>query len=192
MRNIGPSPSTNLYLVGFMGTGKTTVGRMLAQRLRMTHMDSDTEIERFAGKTIGRIFDEDGEAAFRRLEREFITSRHPKRSCIVSCGGGIVMQEGMIDELRSRGVVICLTAHPETILRRTQGNANRPLLNVGDPLARIREMLDRREPLYRAAGTQVLTDCRPMTEIVAHVQRVFLREAREFEAKKPASGNDGR
>jgi shikimate kinase len=180
MSNAASSPGLNLYLVGFMGTGKTTVGRMLAQRLRMSHLDSDAEIERLRGQTIGAIFDQEGEGAFRRLERDFIRSGHPAERCVVSCGGGLILPDGMLDELRARGVVVCLTALPETILRRTQGNANRPLLNVDEPLERIREMLARRETVYRAAGTQILTDCRPMSEIVAHVQRVYLREAREF------------
>lgn len=180
MGEIATGPRVNLYLVGFMGTGKTTVGRLVAQRLGMTMVDSDTEIEKRAGIAIAEIFDQAGEASFRRMEREFIASGHASEGCVVSCGGGILMQEGMVQELRRRGVVICLTARPETILKRTQANKNRPLLNVDDPLARIREMLERREPLYREAGTQVLTDFRPLPEIVAHVQRVYLREAREF------------
>jgi shikimate kinase len=188
MSDSGPLPQVNLYLVGFMGTGKTTVGRALAQRLRMTHLDSDAEIERRAGRPIARIFESDGEAAFRAMEREFVVSGHAAAGCVVSCGGGMVVPEGMGAELRSRGVVVCLTAHPETIWRRTQGNTNRPLLDVADPLARIREMLERREPAYRAAGTQVLTDSRPMAEIVAHVQRIYLREAREFRAARARAG----
>ncbi|HEX9785943.1 MAG TPA: shikimate kinase [Opitutaceae bacterium] len=182
MQSPRPTPQVNLYLVGFMGTGKTTVGRALAQRLHMTFIDVDTEIERLAGMSISDIFDREGEAAFRRRERDFITVGHPATGCIISCGGGLILQEGMIAELRKRGVVISLTASVETILRRTASNQNRPLLNVPDPAARVREMLLRREPLYREAGTQVLTDFRPLVEIIAHVQRVYLREAREFAA----------
>jgi shikimate kinase len=96
------------------------------------------------------------------------------------------MQEGLVELLRQRGVVVCLTARPETILARTQTNKTRPLLNVEDPLARITELLAQREPVYRRAGTQVLTDQRPLPEIVAHVQRVYLREAREFHPGTPA------
>jgi shikimate kinase len=181
-----PVAKVNLYLVGFMGTGKTTVGRALAQRLGMRLIDSDAEIERRAGMPIAEIFATRGEAAFRELEREFIESGHPAEGCIVSCGGGLVLQDGMIPRLRQQGVVICLTARPETILARTQTHKTRPLLDAPDPLARITELLALREPVYRAAGTQVLTDQRPLGEIVAHVQRVYLREAREFRPQTPA------
>jgi shikimate kinase len=180
-----PFPKINLYLVGFMGTGKSTVGRVLAQRLGMRILDSDAEIERRAGTTIADIFATRGEAAFRDLERDFIENGHPAEGCIVSCGGGLVLQEGMVERLRRHGVVVCLTARPETILARTQTHKTRPLLNVEDPLGRITELLAVREPIYRTAGTQVLTDHRPLGEIVAHVQRVYLREAREFRSRAP-------
>lgn len=181
----GSSPNAaavNLYLVGFMGTGKSTVGRLVAQRLGMTALDSDHEIERRAGTTIATIFETQGEAAFRRMEREFIESGHPPTGQVVSCGGGLVLQDGMVETLRRRGVVIVLTATPETILRRTESNRNRPLLNVENPRERIQAMLEAREPVYRVAGTQVLTDFRSLSEIVGHVQRVYQREAREFRA----------
>jgi shikimate kinase len=176
--------AVNLYLVGFMGTGKTTVGRLVAHRLGMKLIDSDVAIEERAGKPISRIFDDEGEQTFRRYEREFVEGGHPYTGCVVSCGGGLVMQDGLSEMLRERGVVICLTALPETILERTHGNRNRPLLNVDSPLERIREILEHRMPVYRAVGTEIMTDGRPVSEIAAHVQRVYQREARGF---KPAS-----
>lgn len=185
MHDTRPAPQVNLYLVGFMGTGKTTVGRALAARLHLQLIDVDAEIERRAGVTIPEIFRTQGEAAFRALEREFIETGHPAGGCVVSCGGGLVVQPGMIEALRRRGVVVCLTARPETILARTQSNKNRPLLDAEDPLARIRDLLEQREPAYRAAGTQVLTDLRPLPEVVAHVQRIYQREAREW---RPPAG----
>src|SRR4051812_7704562 len=88
-------PATNLYLVGFMGTGKSTVGRQVARQLGFQFLDSDHEIERLQGKPVARIFAEEGEAKFRTLEREFIERGHPADRCIVACGGGLVVPPGM-------------------------------------------------------------------------------------------------
>ena len=104
----------NLYLVGFMGTGKTTVGRSVAHRLGFKCVDSDHEIERGAGKPISRIFAEEGEAHFRALERRFIEEGHAAQRLVVACGGGLVVQPGMLELLSSRGVVVCLHASIET------------------------------------------------------------------------------
>ena len=171
----------NLYIAGFMGTGKSTVARVLANRLGMVWLDSDVQIEREQEKPVSEIFAQDGEEAFRKLERNFIESGHPVRGAIVSCGGGLVTQPGMVAQLKSKGVVVCLIASPETIYERTKSNRNRPLLNVADPLERIGAMLSEREPIYRTAGTQILTDHRALIEVAMHVSRVYLREAREFD-----------
>ena len=174
------SGDVNLYLVGFMGTGKTTIGRVLAYRLGFGLLDSDHEIERQQGKSVPQIFADDGEPAFRRMERDFVDGGHPTTRTVVACGGGLVIQPGMLDALKTRGVVVCLHASLETILRRTQGNKNRPLLDVEDPMERIRMLYAAREPIYRQAGTVILTDGRSMNEIVQHVMRTYRREAAEF------------
>src|SRR5436190_14482731 len=109
----------NLYLVGFMGTGKSTVGRAVAQKLGFELLDSDHEIERECGKTIAEIFAAEGEALFRTRERKFIEQGHPATRTVVSCGGGLVVQPGMLPVLQDKGVVICLHAAIETILART-------------------------------------------------------------------------
>jgi len=170
----------NLYLVGFMGTGKSTVGRAVAPRIGFRWIDSDHEIERVQGRTVPEIFQQAGEAAFRAMEREFIERGHPATRTIVSCGGGLVAQPGMLGELLGRGVVVCLHASLETVLERTSQRQNRPLLEVEDPFARIRELYAAREPVYRRAGSLVLTDGRSLPDIVAHVTRVWRREAAEF------------
>ncbi len=167
----------NLYLVGFMGTGKSTVGRLVAQRLGFRLLDSDQEIEQQQGRTIADIFARDGEPAFRALERTFVEGGHPATRAVVACGGGLVVQPGMADELRRRGVVVCLHASLATILDRTSRHKHRPLLNVEDPAERIRALYAVREPVYRNAGTVILTDARPLGEVVAHVLRVWRREA---------------
>ncbi len=172
-------PSPNLYLVGFMGTGKSTIGRAVAYRLKYGFWDSDHEIEKREGTTVAEIFAAKGEDSFRRLEREFIESGHDAQSSVVACGGGLVVQEGMLDRLMSRGVVICLHASLETILQRTSTNRNRPLLHVDDPMARLRELYTKREPIYRKAGVVILTDQRPTSDIISHVMRVYRREVAE-------------
>jgi shikimate kinase len=170
----------NLYLVGFMGTGKTTVGRAAAQRLGFACLDSDHEIERSSGRTVAEIFAGEGEPAFRAREREFIEQGHPAERVVVACGGGLVIQPGMGEQLRSRGVVVCLHASIETILARTGRQNHRPLLAGGDPEERLRALFSERESIYRGAGTLILTDGRPLREIAAHVIRVWHREAAEF------------
>jgi shikimate kinase len=174
------SSDVNLYIVGFMGTGKTTVGRSVAQRLGFECIDTDHEIETLTGRTIPEIFATDGEAAFRKMERDFIDSDSRQTRTVVACGGGLVIEPGMAEKLRSRGVVVCLHASIETILARTSRNRNRPLLEVGDPDAQARALFAKREPIYRSVGTLILTDSRPLGDIVAHVIRVWKRESSDY------------
>ena len=177
---LGAQMDTNLYLVGFMGTGKSTVGRQVARQVGFEFLDSDHEIERLQGQPVSKIFAERGEAAFRAMEREFIEGGHPAKKCVISCGGGLVVPPGMLELLRSRGVVICMHAPIETILQRTMHASHRPLLQVENPEQRLRELYAQREELYRRTGTMVLTDKRPLREIVAHVLRVYRQEAAQF------------
>jgi shikimate kinase len=170
----------NLYLVGFMGTGKTTVGRAVAMKLGFQLLDSDHEIERVQGKTIPDIFAGPGEPAFRAMERDFIDRGHPASRTVVSCGGGLVVQPGMLQLLQEKGVVVCLHASIETILARTARHRNRPLLDVEDPEARVRALFAQREPIYRRAGTMILTDGRPLQDIAGHVLRAWRRDAADF------------
>lgn len=170
----------NLYLVGFMGTGKTTVSRIVAARLGHRWLDSDHEIERLQGRPIAEIFANEGEPAFRKMERDFIEKGHPADRTVVACGGGLVVQEGMLAELQKRGVVVCLHATVETILRRTAGSRQRPLLNVEDPEKRIRDLYTVRDPIYRRSGSVILTDNRPQIDVVQHVLRVYRRDAIDF------------
>ena len=164
-----------------MGTGKTTVGRTVAHRLGFRCIDSDHEIERLSGKPISRIFSEEGEAHFRSLERAFVETGHPPVKVLVACGGGLVVQPGMLGLLKERGVVICLHASIETILSRAgRHGPTRPLLNVEDPDARARALYAEREPIYKSAGTVILTDGRPLSEVAAHVIRVWRRESQDY------------
>ena len=172
-----PVLEPNLYLVGFMGTGKTTIGRAVAHRLQFTLLDSDHEIESQQGKPIPEIFAQEGEAHFRSMERAFIQTGHPGKRCVVACGGGLVVQPGMLSLLKSKGVLICLHASLETILKRTSTNRNRPLLDVENPMDRIKALYAEREPVYKRAGAVILTDHRPASDIISHVLRVYRRES---------------
>jgi shikimate kinase len=182
-----PEPDVNLYLVGFMGTGKTTVGRAVAGRLGFQALDSDHEIERLQGRPVARIFADEGEAAFRAMERRFIEEGHPARGTVVACGGGLVVQPGMLGLLQTKGVVICLHATLDTVLRRTAHARTRPLLDVENPVARIRELYAAREETYKRSGTVILTDFRPLHDIVLHVLRTYRREARDWDRTHPGA-----
>jgi len=169
----------NLILVGFMGTGKTTLGRHLAQTWRRRFIDTDHEIERSARMKITDIFAQKGEAEFRRLERDWVENHMPAGGAIVATGGGLAIPEGMPELLKSKGVVVALFATPETICRRTSASTHRPLLRTENPLERIRELLAIREPAYLKAGISVLTDGRNLPELAQAVERVYRRESRD-------------
>lgn len=172
----------NLYLVGFMGVGKSAIGRKVARELGYRFIDSDNEIEKQAGRKISQIFAEEGEPAFRQMERSFIESGHPDMACVVSTGGGLVVHEGMSDLLKQKGVVVCLFASAETVIERTGRNKKRPLLNVENPEERVRELLAEREPFYMNSGACITTEGRSMTEVVRHVIRSYRAAASEYKA----------
>jgi shikimate kinase len=138
----------NIVLTGFMGTGKTEVGKMLAARLGYVFIDVDSRIEKRAGMKIAEIFSAQGEAAFRDMESAVIRDLSGNERAVISTGGGAVLRQENMDNLRRNGVIVCLSASADAILERTKGCKNRPLLNVEDPLARIREMLAARQPYY--------------------------------------------
>ena len=178
------TPRYNLYLVGFMGVGKSAVGRGVAKLLNYEFIDSDWAIEKTDGRAISKIFEEEGEAAFRAKERAFVEDGHPDEGCVVACGGGLVIPEGMRELLLSKGVVICLFASEETILERTSRNNRRPLLNVEDPADRIRNLLQARMPIYQQISAGIYTDNRSLPDVIQHVARVY---ESEYEARLRAS-----
>lgn len=156
-----------IVLVGFMGTGKTEVGRRLAERLEAEFIDLDAEIEREAGMTIPEIFAREDEAGFRRREREALRGALRRKGAVVSCGGGVVVSPENLDALLQHPRVVCLTAGPETILRRIGDDPNRPLLRAGgEPIHHIRELLAARRELYDRIPVQVATDGFRPSEVV--------------------------
>ena len=144
---------SNLALIGFMGTGKTAVGRVLADRLSMQFIELDALIEQRAGKTIPEIFTQDGEIAFRELEIEATRDVAEKENTVVACGGGVVLNQINIDRLRKHSVIVYLTASPEAILKRTLSDKNeRPLLVAEDKAGEVKKLLEFRQPFYERAA----------------------------------------
>ena len=154
----------NIVLIGFMGTGKSAVGRVLARHTGFRHLDTDAEIERLAEKTIPEIFIEDGEESFRARETALLTALEQADALILSTGGGTPMRPENANLLKRTGTVVWLQVAPEAILARVAHSLHeRPLLAVhqADPLARIKSLLAQREPVYAALADMVLntSDC---------------------------------
>ena len=150
----------NLVLIGYRATGKTTLARHLAQRLSWDWIDADVEIERRAGKSIARIFAEQGEPAFRDLEAAVIADLCGRPQLVVAAGGGAPLREDNRRAMRKAGQVVWLTATPETILSRMTGDATtadrRPNLTNRPPLEEIIQLLGRREPIYRESADLIV------------------------------------
>ena len=141
-----------------MGTGKTAVGKELSRILHMKLIDVDTEIEKSEKMTISEIFKQFGEPRFREIETKMLKKISKNKNAIISTGGGAVLKQENMDILRKEGVIICLTATPETILSRTSTNNYRPLLQVENPLERIKVILDLRKPFYEKADIMINTE----------------------------------
>ena len=150
---------SSIALIGFMGTGKTAVGRALAKKLGKEFFELDLLIEQKAGKTILEIFKGDGEIAFRELEIEVTKEVSEKENAVIACGGGVVLNKINIDRLKNKAIIVYLTASPGVILERiSKGAEERPLLKVANPALTIQKMLRFRKPFYeRAADIKIDT-----------------------------------
>jgi shikimate kinase len=158
MRQYGKDGSMkNISLLGFMGTGKTTIGLGLACALGWDFVDTDSLIEQKMGMSIANIFKEFGEKRFRLEEKEVIAETARKVKQVISTGGGVVLDKENIDCLRNNSVLICLEASPDVIYERVGGDNSRPLLRGPNPLKHIRDLLKAREPYYRCADFYVNT-----------------------------------
>ena len=163
----------NLALIGFMGTGKSCVGRVVANILHFTFLDTDYVIEARAGKAVCDIFAQDGEPAFRQWERRIVEELTRRKETVIATGGGLPMDEANLASLKTHALVICLWASPESIWKRVRGHNHRPLLNEPDPLAKIRQLLAAREPYYRQADVLVNTEMRSVREVALHAVHQF-------------------
>ncbi|SDE43132.1 shikimate kinase [Thermus arciformis] len=165
-----PRPATFVSLTGFMGVGKSRIGKELARALMLHFIDLDRYIERRTGISIPDIFRHLGEEAFRKMEKEAVRELLGKDFLVLSLGGGTFVDPENRKALLGRGPVVALWASPETILERTlRKPGERPLLQVENPLERIRTLLEARRPVYQEAHIHVSTDGRKVEEVVAEI-----------------------
>ena len=170
-------PRGNLVLLGFMGTGKSAVGRRVAALAGASFFEMDAELEQRAGKPISRIFSEDGEPAFRAMEARLAEEWGRKEGAVISCGGGVVLREENLRALETNGLLVCLTARPEVLLERTARSKKRPLLAGEDPQKKIRDLLAARAPAYAKIPVQVDTSDASLDELAAHLLDLWKKPA---------------
>ncbi len=163
----------NIVLIGFMGTGKSVVGRALAQRLRRPFVDVDDRIEQAAGRPIRKIFSAEGEAVFRQMERAMIAEVARGDGQVMATGGAAVLDEANLAALKANGWLVWLTAAPDVILQRIGDPSSRPLLNVDDPKGRLTELLGLRQATYAKADAAVETSARSIQEIVEEIVQLM-------------------
>jgi shikimate kinase len=163
----------NIALIGFMGTGKTSVGRFIAEQLRFAFLDTDELIVSRVGKPITEIFAAQGEPAFRALECQVVEELAKRMQTVISTGGGVPVNPANLASLKTHALVVCLWASPEKIWENVRGQAHRPLLHAPDPQAKIRELLALREPYYRQADVLVNTEMRSAREVAQQIIHQF-------------------
>jgi shikimate kinase len=159
----------NLALVGFMGTGKSSAGRLVADQLRFEFLDTDELIQTQTGRTIADIFARNGEPAFRALEKSLVTELAGRTKTVISTGGGLPTNPENLASLKAHALVVCLWASPEKIWERVRNQSHRPLLHDPDPQLKIRELLKFREPFYRQADVLINTDLRSAREVAQQI-----------------------
>jgi len=159
----------NIVLAGFMGTGKTAVGKELSRILSMRLVDIDHEVEQTEAMAIRDIFLTKGEPYFRECEAEIIRKHAAEKKLIIATGGGTVLREDNLAALRKNGIIFCLTARPETIFARISRNDDRPLLQGDERMGKIRDLLASRTPLYEQAGIMIDTENKTPLQIAEEI-----------------------
>lgn len=165
----------NIVLTGFMGTGKSTVGKIIAEKLKFSFIDMDEHIEKTTGMKISEIFSKFGESRFRDIETEMVKLIIKKRGVVISTGGGVVLRDENISNLKKSGIVFCLTASENTILERVKQCKDRPLLQVNNPQEKIRELLRKRKPFYEKADFIVDTEELSAEEVAEKIIKKYER-----------------
>lgn len=161
---------SNLILVGFMGTGKSAVGKLLAQKLNRTFVDLDRKIEKEAGWNIPQIFAFEGETGFREREARAVREAVEMKDHVIATGGGVMLNEENVRLLKKSGTLVCLTASPDVILRRTTTTLpTRPLLAGHEPRQRVEELLKLRAPFYAQADLTVDTSDKSVEKVAEEI-----------------------
>ena len=155
----------NIALTGFMGCGKTAIGRVVARVAGFEFLDTDQFIEEHVGKSIPRIFEEHGEETFRRYEREVVARLAERENTVIATGGGLLVDAENMDTMKQYAMVFCLWASPESIWRRVKGQSHRPLLNTDDPRQRIIDLLEERKPAYSRSDMLLNTEYRSAKDV---------------------------
>ncbi len=171
--------SMNIVLTGMMGTGKTAVGKKLAQKLNMKYIDTDGMIEKDAGISIPKIFKQKGEPYFRDVETKAVKCVALLDNFVIDTGGGVVQRSENMEELERNGMIICLTAFPEAILERTSKMNYRPLLNVDDPVSEINRLLKERERFYKRCSRMIDTSNKGIEEVVDEIIKFVSEKKRK-------------
>jgi shikimate kinase len=189
-----------IALIGLPGSGKSTVGRQLARRLGVSFIDSDAEIEKCLGCAIKAYFEREGEESFRDVEQEVIAGLARQRTnsaqsappdqpfnCVLSTGGGAVLRQANRDCLRTSGQVVYLRSSPDEVFKRLRHDRNRPLLQVADPLQRLRDLYAERDPLYQQTAHFVVDTGRPSVATLVNmiVMQLELAGAVPSQLKQP-------
>ncbi len=165
---------TNIVLAGFMGTGKTTIGKLLAQKLKRDFVDTDSIIEERMQMKISEIFAEKGEEFFRNIESQIIAEVSTRANLIIAIGGGAVLRKDNLDNLSKKGIIVCLKASLDEILRRIGDKKDRPLIEKENKKEALARLMKQREPIYKALPIQIQTDGKSPVEIVeAIIKNIF-------------------
>jgi shikimate kinase len=177
--------ATNIFLVGLMGAGKTSVGKLLARRLGKTFVDADHEIERVTGVRIPLIFEIEGEAGFRGRESKILAELTTRSHIVLATGGGAILLEQNRRLLSECGTVVYLRATPQDLWHRTRHDRNRPLLHTVNPLAKLNELFVERDPLYRAVAHLVVDTGNQSLSSLAHRLEQKLSHSADVQQAEP-------
>ncbi|MFA5059798.1 MAG: shikimate kinase [Candidatus Omnitrophota bacterium] len=163
----------NIVLVGFMGAGKSVTAKQLQELSQRSLVSTDELIEKKEGKAISRIFQENGEAYFRDLERKVIEEISRKENLIIDCGGGVILDQGNIDNLKKNGVIFYLKVSPEIIYERIKHETHRPLLKVDNPKIKIKELLEKRQSRYEQADQIIDTSGKTIDQVAGSILKLI-------------------